>query len=280
MNYRHAYHAGNFADVVKHVLLSRIITHLLRKQTPFRVIDTHAGIGLYDLAGDEATRTGEWRSGVGLMAAPFRPEIEALLAPWRAVLAAARGRAGPAAYPGSPFIAREMLRPGDRAVFVEKHPVDRARLARTFGRAENVKVVELDGWLALGGFVPPPERRGLVLIDPPFEEPGEFARCADRLARAVRRWPTGIYALWYPIKHPAEPDELARALAAGLQVPALRLELSVVPADGTRLAGTGMIVVNPPWTLQADAMALLPALAERFESRAPWLCEPIVRERT
>ena len=280
MNYRHAFHAGNFADVVKHVVLSRIITHLLRKPTPFRVIDTHAGIGLYDLAGDEATRTGEWRSGVGLMEAPFAPEIEALLAPWRAVLANARRRAGPTAYPGSPAVARDMLRPDDRAVFVEKHPEDRARLARAFGRAENVKVIELDGWLALGGFVPPPERRGLVLIDPPFEEPGEFARCADRLVRAVRRWSTGIYALWYPIKHPAEVDDLARALATGLQVPALRLELNIAPADGTRLAGTGMIVVNPPWTLEADAIFLLPALAERFGSRAPWRCEPIVRECT
>lgn len=280
MNYRHAYHAGNFADVMKHVLLARIVTHLLRKPAPFRVIDTHAGIGFYDLAGDEATRTGEWQGGVGLMEAPFPAEVEALLAPWRAVLVSSRERAGEAAYPGSPAIAREMLRAADRAVFVEKHPEDSALLARRFARAANVKVVELDGWLALGGFVPPPERRGLVLIDPPFEEPGEFARCAKRLIGAVRRWPTGIYALWYPVKHPGDVQGLAETLAAGLQVPALRLELSIAPADGTRLAGSGLIVVNPPWTLEADAKALLPALTDRFGSEVPPRIEVLVRERT
>lgn len=280
MNYRHAFHAGNFADVMKHVVLTRIITHLLRKPAPFRVIDTHAGIGLYDLTSDEATRTGEWRGGVARMGEAFAPEVETLLAPWRAVLAGIRARRGEAAYPGSPSLAREMLRPDDRAIFVEKHPEDRALLARRFSRAANVKVVELDGWLALGGFIPPPERRGLVLIDPPFEEPGEFARCGAQLRGAVRRWPTGVFALWYPVKHPGEVEGLARTLRSHLAAPTLRLELNLASATGARLVGSGMMIVNPPWTLEAEAATLLPALARRFDAVAPWICEMLVGEPT
>lgn len=264
MNYRHAYHAGNFADVMKHALLTRILVHLRKKPAPFRIIDSHAGIGLYDLAADEATKTGEWRSGIGLMEEPLEPEAEGLLAPWRAILDAMRDRFGPDAYPGSPMVTREMLRPEDRAIFIEKHPDDIARLAGRFRRDANVKVVHLDGWLALGGFIPPKERRGLVLIDPPFEETDEFARCVDRLIRAQQRWATGIYALWYPVKHTAEIDRFAKALSEGLTSPTLRLELNIAPADGTRLAGSGLIVVNPPWTLAGEAEILLPALARRF----------------
>lgn len=278
MNYRHAFHAGNFADVMKHVVLVRLLAYLLRKPAPFRYIDTHAGLGLYDLAGDEATRTGEWRGGVGLMEAPFAPEVEELLAPWRQVVEAVRTRYGPDTYPGSPGIAREVLRPTDRAIFVEKHPEDHAQLARRFGRLAHVKALHLDGWLSLRGFIPPKERRGLVLIDPPFEEPGEFARCADRLSEAQRRWPSGVYALWYPIKHIDDVEALARALSASLSVQTLRLELFIAPADGARLAGSGMIVVNPPWTLAQEAAAILPALADRFGYPAGFRCEELVGE--
>lgn len=278
MNYRHAFHAGNFADVMKHVVLSRLLDHLLRKPAPFRFIDTHAGLGLYDLSGDEATRTGEWRSGIGLMAEPFAPDVDALLEPWRRVVEAVRTRYGPETYPGSAGIAREMLRPIDRAIFVEKHPEDHARLARRFGRLAHVKALHLDGWLSLRGFVPPKERRGLVLIDPPFEEPGEFARCAARLVEAQRRWPSGSYALWYPIKHVEEVEGLARSLADTLSAPTLRLELFVGPADGTRLVGSGMIVVNPPWTLGNDAALILRSLAERFGNPGGWRCDELVAE--
>ena len=279
MNYRHAFHAGNFADVMKHVVLTRILAHLSRKPTPFRVVDTHAGIGLYDLGADEALRTQEWRGGVGLMDEPFAPDVEALLAPWRAVLAAIRRRHGPQAYPGSPAIIRDMLRPQDRAIFVEKHPEDHARLAARFARAANAKVLRLDGWLSLGSFVPPKERRGLVLIDPPFEETGEFARCADGLRRAELRWPTGCYALWYPVKRRDDVDAFARTLAASLTAPTWRFELNLAPADGTRLAGSGMIVVNPPWTLPDEAASLLPALASRFGAAGGWRLDELVRER-
>lgn len=264
MNYRHAFHAGNFADVMKHVILVRLLGHLQRKPTAFRAIDTHAGIGLYDLAGDEASRTGEWLEGIGRMDAPFATDVEALLEPWRALLGQARERHGPAAYPGSPAILREMLRPQDQAILVEKHPTDAASLRERYNDIRNIKVLHLDGWTALGSLIPPKERRGLVLIDPPFEEPGELARAADRLAKAVRRWPTGLFALWYPIKIEREIDLVARDLAANLARPALRLEVLVDRADGRALAGSGLVVVNPPWTLAAEASALLPALADRL----------------
>jgi 23S rRNA (adenine2030-N6)-methyltransferase len=267
MNYRHAFHAGNFADVMKHALLARLIDYLKRKDAPFRVIDTHAGIGLYDLQADEATRTGEWIDGVGRLSEPFSPEVEALLAPYRAVLAAVRARHGETAYPGSPAIAREMLRPGDRGIAVELHPADHATLAERFAAAPTLKVMHLDGWTALHALVPPRERRGLVLVDPPFETPGEMERLPAELLKALRKWPTGIYAGWYPIKDARAVD---RALAPLRDAPrpALRIELMIDrPDDPTRLNGCGLVVINPPWTLADEAAVLLPALGERL-SRA------------
>ena len=207
MNYRHAYHAGNFADVVKHVVLSRIIEYLKRKDAPFRVIDTHAGIGLYDLSSDEAGKTGEWLDGIGRIAGKaFSAEVTALLAPY--LDAAGLSDAGGAieSYPGSPLIARRLFRKQDRLFAIELHPEDAAELRQLFAGDIQTRVLELDGWLALGAQLPPKERRGLVLVDPPFEESGEFDRMADALTRAYHRWPGGIYALWYPIK---SMDEVA-----------------------------------------------------------------------
>ncbi len=265
MNYRHAFHAGNFADVMKHALLARILVHLARKETPFRVIDTHAGIGRYDLGGDEATRTGEAASGVGRLDEPFAPDVEALLAPYRAALAETRARYGERVYPGSPAIIREMLRRDDRAVLLEKHPDDAALLIERFHAVRNIKVFASDGWRALPGLVPPKERRGLVLIDPPYEEPDELPRLPDRLAHLVARWPTGIVALWYPIKGRPEIDAFARLLGKAVPREVLRLEILVDdPRVRTRLNGCGLVVVNPPWTLAREAETLLSALAARL----------------
>ncbi len=265
MNYRHAFHAGSFADVMKHALLVRILVHLGRKPAPFRVIDTHAGIGRYDLAGPEAERTEEWRTGIGRLDDPFAPEVEDLLGPFRAVVAAVRSRHGPTAYPGSPAILRELLRRDDRAILIEKHPADGALLSERFNAVRNLKVLEGDGWAALGGLIPPPERRGLVLIDPPYEEPDELSRSVPRLVAASRRWPTGTFALWYPVKLAAEVDGFAKALAADLAAPMLRLELLVERADDPRrLNGSGLMVIHPPWTLAVEAEILMPALAERL----------------
>lgn len=265
MNYRHAFHAGNFADVMKHVLLTRILVHLARKDKPFRVIDTHAGTGFYDLASPEAERTGEWRDGIGRLDLPFAPEPEGLLAPYRGVIEAVRRRRGATIVPGSPLIVREMLRPQDRAVFVERHPEDGALLASRFNQVANTKVLTLDGWTALHGLVPPKERRGLVLIDPPYEEGDEFERLVGEVGRALARWPSGIVAAWYPIKDAGFIDSVADRLARAAPVPALRLELMVdAPTRTDRLNGSGLFVFNPPWTLAEEAEILLPAFAERL----------------
>jgi 23S rRNA (adenine2030-N6)-methyltransferase len=278
MNYRHAFHAGNFADVMKHAMLVRVLCHLRGKEKPFRVIDTHAGIGFYDLAGEEAGRTLEWQGGVGRLDEPFAVEVEALLAPYRDVLAATKRRHGPRVYPGSPQMVRELLRQGDRAVLAELHPADGALLSERFNRVANMKVLRLDGWIALHGLIPPKERRGLVLIDPPYEAPGEFARLVVELRRAVAKWPTGVYMVWYPIKDPAETDQLAAALREALPRPVLRLELLIDRADDvTRLSGCGLFVVNPPWKLDEEANLILPALAERLAARGhcAYRCEPL-----
>jgi 23S rRNA (adenine2030-N6)-methyltransferase len=265
MNYRHAFHAGNFADVMKHALLVRILLYLQRKEGALRVIDTHAGIGLYDLAADEAERTGEWRDGVGRLDEPFAPEVENLLSPYRRVLTGIRERYGATAYPGSPAIVRELLRRQDRGVLVELHPADHAVLAGRYNAVSNLKVMHLDGWTALHALVPPKEKRGIVLVDPSYEEQNELARLGEELLAAVGKWPTGVYAGWYPIKTLRPVDAVARRLDEASPRPILRLELLVDdPADETRLNGSGLFVVNPPWTLREEAERLLPALAERL----------------
>jgi 23S rRNA (adenine2030-N6)-methyltransferase len=286
MNYRHAFHAGSFADVMKHALLVRALCHLRAKDKPFRVIDTHAGVGVYDLAGEEAGRTLEWRAGVGRIDEPFPAEVEALLQPYRDILASTSRRSGRAAYPGSPQIVRELLRAQDRAVLVELHPADAALLAQRFNMVGNIKVLELDGWTALHALIPPKERRGLVLVDPPYEDRGELSRLAPETARAVAKWPTGVYMVWYPIKDAAEGDRALAALARAVPRPVLRLELLVDrPDDPERLNGCGLAVVNPPWKLKAEANLILPALAERLARtgygayRSEWMAETAAAAR-
>ncbi len=265
MNYRHAFHAGNFADVVKHVVLTRILAYLALKDKPFRVIDTHAGTGLYDLEAGEAARTGEWVDGIGRLDAPLPPESEALLAPYRAVLADIRARHGASIYPGSPAIIREMLRPLDRGILVELHPADHAVLAERYHQVSYLKALNLDGWQALGAMIPPKEKRGLVLIDPPYEKTGELPRLAREIAGAVRKWPGGIYAGWYPIKRQRDVDDALAPLDA-LPRPALRLEIQVrADTPETRLIGAGLVIVNPPWTLADEMRRLLPDLTARLE---------------
>ena len=273
MNYRHAFHAGNFADVVKHAILTRILLHLCAKQTPFRFIDTHAGDGLYDLGADASTRTSEWRGGVGrLRAAPLPDAAAALLAPYRTIL----DGVGEAAYPGSPLVAAALLRPGDRMICCDLMPATAERLRRALPK--RCKIVTLDGLVALNAFVPPIERRGLVLIDPPFEDPDEFARLRDGLASACRKWATGIFMVWYPLKTPDAGRVFAAALAAAGITRTLRLDLWVdTPHPEARLAGAGIIVVNPPYALAAEAEIILPALTEvlRRSPAAGWQAERI-----
>jgi 23S rRNA (adenine2030-N6)-methyltransferase len=268
MNYRHAYHAGNFADVVKHVLLALVIESLKIKETPFRVIDTHAGTGMYDLGAIEAEKTGEWRRGIGRLigdgTAP-PPACDAALRPYLDTVRAANPPGKLGRYPGSPWIARRLLRSGDRLVANELHPEDGRALQALFARDKQTKVMTLDGWTALKSLLPPRERRGVILVDPPFEETGEFERMAGGLQAALRRFVTGTYLLWMPIKDPAASENFFRALA-DMRVPkTLRVELFIrAPRDPSSLNGAGLVVVNPPYRLDETLRELLPFLAERL----------------
>jgi 23S rRNA (adenine2030-N6)-methyltransferase len=265
MNYRHAFHAGNFADVVKHAVLARILCYLKEKPAAFRVIDTHAGAGVYDLSGAEASRTGEWCEGIGrLLAAELAPPVRTLLAPYLDAVASFNPGAAKGdrlkTYPGSPALAQFFLRAQDRLVACEAEPIAARALVNRMRGDNRVKAVSIDGYTALNAYVPPNERRGLVLIDPPFEQADEFERLANALTAAHRKWPTGIYALWYPIKDTAAPSAFARRLLRTGIARMLRAELTL-PREAERLAGSGLILVNPPWTLENELAVLLPALA-------------------
>jgi 23S rRNA (adenine2030-N6)-methyltransferase len=269
MNYRHAFHAGNFADVIKHIVLTRILLYLQEKQAPFRVIDSHAGAGLYDLTGEEAARSGEWLTGIArVMQARFSDKALPLVTPYLDIVRAFNSKAALAAYPGSPLIARAMLRPQDRLTACEIEPGARKQLIDALRRDTQARVVDLDGWTALSAFVPPKERRGLVLIDPPFEAKNEFTRLSGRFGEAFHKWPTGSYLIWYPVKSRRAADTLATYVARDAATvrptgTCLRLEFSVAPqqADGP-LASTGLLMVNPPWTLAAELKTILPELVK------------------
>ncbi|MDG4883850.1 23S rRNA (adenine(2030)-N(6))-methyltransferase RlmJ [Mesorhizobium sp. WSM4884] len=282
MNYRHAYHAGNFADVVKHAVLSRLVEYLKQKDKAFRVVDTHAGIGRYDLASVEAGKTGEWQGGIGrLFGHALDPRAAALLQPYLDAVRAENPGGGLRRYPGSPLVVRHLLRSQDRLTAIELHPEDAARLKAVFAGDFQTRVIVLDGWLALGAHLPPKEKRGLVLVDPPFEEEGEFPRLVENLRRAHRRWPGGIYALWYPIKD----RKAVAAFRAALQetgIPKLLdIGFEIRPASNEpSLDGSGMVVVNPPFTLEGELRLLLPALhgALAVEQPARWTIEWLAGE--
>lgn len=254
MNYRHAFHAGNFADCVKHALLVWIVRALARKATPFRVLDTHAGCGRYDLLA-EAERTGEWRAGIArILGDPPAP-----LADYAALVE----RLG--LYPGSPLLVRTLLRDEDRLACCELHPDDAAALRRLFARDRHVAVHHRDGYEAVRALLPPPERRGLVLLDPPFEREDEWDRLLGALREGTRRFAGGVYAAWYPIKGRAAARAFhGRVRDAGLRdVVAAELWLRE-PVDAARLDGCGLLVRNPPWGFEAEAPGILEALLERL----------------
>jgi 23S rRNA (adenine2030-N6)-methyltransferase len=279
VNYRHAFHAGSFADVFKHAVLARILTYLREKPAAFRVIDTHAGAGLYDLASSEASRGAEWPHGIGrLFGADLPPKIAKPLAPYLDAVRALNPSGKLRTYPGSPAVVQALLRRQDRLIACELEPHAAAALRRNLRSDKRAKAIEIDGWTALSAYIPPVERRGLVLIDPAFEQKGDFARLAHSLELAHHKWPTGIYILWYPIKGRPDPDALAKRVKR-LGIPKiLRAELTVSPlSDPTRLNGCGLIILNPPWTLAGDLAVMLPFLAGllghdgKGTSRLDWL---------
>jgi 23S rRNA (adenine2030-N6)-methyltransferase len=264
MNYRHAYHAGNFADVFKHVLLVRMLDYLKRKEGGFRYIDTHAGPGRYDLSGSEAMRTGEWRDGIDRLARADLPgDLKGLLKPYFDALGTPPREGGPYQYAGSPCLAQKVLRRQDRLTLCELHPDDSRALERNIGRDNRVRLLNEDGYRALKGLTPPTERRGLVLIDPPFESRDEFETMETALFAAWRKWPSGMFALWYPVKEIRPVAHFITRLKERGIPRMLRIELTVelIRSDGP-LAATGLILVNPPYVLEAEARALLPVFAK------------------
>ena len=251
MNYRHAFHAGNFGDCVKHALLVWLVRALQRKPAPIRILDTHAGAGAYDLGSGPAERTGEWRAGIGSLL----DDPPAALADYVGLVREL------GLYPGSPVLIRALLRADDHLGCCELHPEEYRALCRRFARDPAVAVHLRDAWEALGALLPPQPRRGLVLIDPPFEEKDEGERLARALTAGLRRWPTGTFMAWYPIKDGLIGAALARAAVAGGFPKTLRAEFSPYPRDGVSLAGGGLLIVNAPWRLDERIAALCEELS-------------------
>ena len=254
MNYRHAFHAGNVADCVKHALLVTLLGLMQRKPAPVFVLDTHAGRGDYDLMADEAARTGEWRQGIARLMPPPPP-----LAPYVSLVE----RLG--LYPGSPALLRAMLRPGDALACCELHPEDAAALRRRFRHDPAVAVHARDGYEAIRALLPPVQRRALVVIDPPYEQPGEFDRVLTALTEGATRFPDGVYAAWYPLKHRTPVNAFhVNIRHAGLRdVVAAELWLRP-PTDPARLNGCGLLVRNPPWGFEDAAHPILATLLDRL----------------
>lgn len=272
MNYRHHYHAGNYADVFKHVLLFLLLRALQRKEKGFLYLDTHAGRGGYDLSiapvlPDGRERAPEWPAGIGRLwgrrvGSPAVEEFLALLRRHHEQKGVAVNPEAPVLYPGSPWIARLLTRPQDRIALCELREDDAEALDFEFRGAGGVSVHRMDGYLALKAMLPPPERRALVLIDPPFESKGEFGAVLGGLREALRRFPGGTYAVWYPVTERARADEFHREVAA-LAVPALFAELSVAgDSSAVRMKGCGLVVLNPPWRIEEEIRLLLTPLVD------------------
>ena len=265
MNYRHSYHAGNFADVVKHLAEVSILTHLAKKDAPFAVIDSHAGRGAYDLNSEEARKTGESEAGIArLRGLSCPPLLERYLA--------LAGESGPHTYPGSPLIAARLLRPQDRVIAIEKHPQEAAILKQVLAPWRRARVEEGDGYTRLGALLPPQERRGLLLIDPPFEAPDEFQMAAKAVREAYRRFATGTYLIWYPVKSEAAGNAFVGEVLASGATKAMKIEIAIDAPEG-KLGRAGLVVFNPPYRFDEDMKEALDIVAPRLQAKArlDWL---------
>lgn len=291
MNYRHAYHAGNFADVLKHSVLFALIQALQAKPTPFALIDTHAGSGCYALDSEEAGKTGEYRQGIERLLFPdlqrhgnsANQALPPLLRHWLdAVLALPGNEHGLKLYPGSPLQAARAMRSNDRAYLCELHSEEAALLRELFHHDARVHVHNRNGYEALKALVPPPEKRGLVLIDPPYEaQDAEYRLIEAALKMALQRWPTGIYAVWYPIKQRSQVQPFLRGLQQSGSRRVLRAELLVHPDDSPlRLNGSGMVILNAPWNFDKVLREPLQAMARLLSQERPaeWKLDWLVDE--
>lgn len=278
MNYRHAFHAGNHADVLKHLALARMIALLSRKDAPFAYLDSHAGVGLYDLAGDQASRTGEWEEGIGRLWG--RDDLPAPLADYLGTVAALNPSGTLRYYPGSPEVARRLMRPHDRLVLNEMHPEDGQALKENMVGDRRVTVRLGDGWHLPRALLPAAEKRALMLIDPPFEQADDLERCLTALKEAIGRMRQTVVAIWYPIKDERQLKRFYQGLSASGAPKLLRAELMVHPTDNSiGLNGSGLAIANPPWGLEEELREVLPWLAgELAQSQGDWRLDWLIAE--
>ena len=280
MNYRHGFHAGNFADVLKHVVLLGALDALLRKPSPLAYLDTHAGRGLYALDSEAARKTGEHRGGIDRLLDAHG--LSPLLRRYLDAVRACDAGMPPARYPGSPWLALHALRPGDRALLCELQPDEAAALRANLAHERRAHVHQRDGYEALPALLPPSEKRGLVLIDPPFEaQEVEFKLIQRALAQALPRWPQGVYAVWYPIKLARTREAFWRWLHGCDARQVLAAELAVRAENSPlRLNGCGVALLNPPWKLDQSLAAALPVLAQLLgeDGAGAWRLQWLKRE--
>jgi len=279
MNYRHAFHAGNHADVLKHYILSRLIALLSRKEAPFAYLDSHAGVGLYDLQGDQASRTGEWLQGIArLWQAEDVPDQ---LVDYLEVIRAMNPDGVLRHYPGSPELARMLTREQDRLYLNEKHPEDGRLLKENMAGDRRVAVHLGEGWYVSRALLPTREKRVLLLIDPPFEQADEQERCVQALNEAIGRMRQAVVAIWYPIKELGQLRRFYRDLEKSNAPKLLRIELYVHPADDAqRLNGSGLVISNPPWGLEDELKQILPWLTTLLgQSQAGWRMDWLIEEQ-
>jgi len=264
MNYEHAYHAGNFSDVIKHVLLSTLVQFFTKKETAFCYIDTHAGAGIYDLEAVQAKKTEEYILGIEKIIQ--QPDPPPLVKRYLDCVHAINNHllkthyASLRYYPGSPMLVKQLLRPHDRIIACELQTKTYQALKSNFAGDKQVAVHHSDGFLGLKAFLPPQEKRGLILIDPPYENPNEYDRILKTLPAALKRFPTGTYAIWYPIKAKSQSDHFLNTARRTLPGTLLSIELTIYPDLSQHLNGSGLLVINPPWQFDDAMKPLLPWL--------------------
>lgn len=261
LSYRHSFHAGNHADVLKHIVQSLLLNSLQQKEKPFVYHDTHSGVGRYDLTHEWSEKTGEYKQGIARVWQQdhIPAELDSYLDAIRQLNQGETLRY----YPGSPRVARAHLREQDRMVLTELHPSDYPLLEQEFHRDRQVSIYKEDGFARLKASLPPQERRGLVLIDPPYELAKEYRDVVRAIAQSYKRWATGIYAIWYPVVNRCDIDDMLEGLQ-GLEIrKILQIELGVAPDTNERgMTASGMIVINPPWTLESQMQTILPFLKQ------------------
>ena len=280
MNYRHAYHAGNHADVLKHLVLSRLLALLAKKDAPYAYLDSHAGIGLYDLRGDQASRTGEWLEGIQRVWQA--DDVPALFDDYLGVIRALNPDGQLRYYPGSPEVARELSREQDRLQLNEKHPEDGQLLKANMKYDRRVAVHLGEGWHVPRALLPTAQKRAVLLIDPPFEQADELQRCAQAMKESIARMRQAVVAIWYPIKEQRQLKRFYQDLQGTGAPKLLRVELLVHAADNADvgLNGSGLAIANPPWGLEDELRSVLPWLGQNLgQTQGGWKLDWLIEEQ-